>query len=107
MIVAKGTRAVEAGVLNTTIRGAMVVSAKGSRTDSADTTWTETVGAKTQLEAKNITIEQEINIDPAGRPVIDADRFSQCLLNLFEAECLPYRHAQTPCLLRCRDVVAR
>lgn len=33
--------------------------------------------------AKNITIKQEINIDPACRPVIDADRFSQCLLNLY------------------------
>ena len=33
--------------------------------------------------AKNITIKQEINIDPDRRPVIDADRFSQCLLNLY------------------------
>jgi two-component system, NtrC family, sensor histidine kinase HydH len=33
--------------------------------------------------AKNIIIKQEINIDPAHRPVIDADRFSQCLLNLY------------------------
>jgi two-component system sensor histidine kinase HydH len=33
--------------------------------------------------AKNIIIKQEINIEPACRPVIDADRFSQCLLNLY------------------------
>ena len=34
-------------------------------------------------EAKNITIRQKIAIDPDERPVIDADRFSQCLLNLY------------------------
>jgi two-component system, NtrC family, sensor histidine kinase HydH len=33
--------------------------------------------------AKNITIAQKIDIDPACRPEMDADRFSQCLLNLY------------------------
>mgnify|MGYP000682881031 CR=1 FL=1 len=33
--------------------------------------------------AKNITIKQKTDIDPACRPDLDADRFSQCLLNLY------------------------
>jgi two-component system sensor histidine kinase HydH len=33
--------------------------------------------------AKNITITQKMDIDPALRPDLDADRFSQCLLNLY------------------------
>lgn len=33
--------------------------------------------------AKNITITQKMDIDPACRPDLDADRFSQCLLNLY------------------------
>jgi two-component system sensor histidine kinase HydH len=33
--------------------------------------------------AKNITITQQMDIDPACRPDLDADRFSQCLLNLY------------------------
>jgi two-component system sensor histidine kinase HydH len=34
-------------------------------------------------KAKNITITQQNDIDPACRPDLDADRFSQCLLNLY------------------------
>jgi len=34
-------------------------------------------------KAKNITITQKMDIDPAFRPDLDADRFSQCLLNLY------------------------
>jgi len=33
--------------------------------------------------AKHIAIEQVIDIDAARRPVLDADRFAQCLLNLY------------------------
>jgi len=32
---------------------------------------------------KNITIEQTIDMDPSQRPELDADRFAQCLLNLY------------------------
>lgn len=62
LIMTQSTRAVEAGMLNTTIGGAMIVKADGNRSLTAKTALAETAAGMEKAEAANITIEGQMSV---------------------------------------------
>ncbi|HXS17145.1 MAG TPA: type VI secretion system tip protein TssI/VgrG, partial [Polyangiaceae bacterium] len=62
LIITQSTRAVEAGMLSTTVGGAMIVKANGNRSLKAKTAVAETAGGMEKAEAANITIEGQMSV---------------------------------------------
>lgn len=84
VLLVQGARAVEAGLLRTTVGGAVLAKISGSRVDSADLAWSEMAGGVEKVEAAEIVIEGQamvsltmggatVTLTPASISIAGAD----------------------------------